>query len=364
MTAVFPFFRKKPNKTGDGIRQLGRDTFSFQFHITDACDQRCRHCYIYGDDGTKAPLTMPWDKLLEAVALCETFCEGMGMRPFFFLTGGDPLLHPDFWRLAEHLHRRKHSFAILGNPFHLTKTVCRRLKKLGCLRYQLSLDGLEETHDLLRKPGSYKETMEKIGMLKKSGLKTTVMTTVSSLNIDQIPALVDEVVAAGADHYAFARYCPSAKDGTNGLTPERYRELLYTCGKKFHELIEAGCQTSFGKKDHLWVLYDYENGRFTPPEDALPNVIYGGCHCGTQHLTLLPNGDVMACRRVPDSVLGNLFTHSLEQLWAGQLSQYRQLERFEKCSGCELLSWCRGCPAVAKCTNGSFYSPDPQCWKE
>lgn len=352
------FFQKRQKKTGKDR------LFSIQFHITDACDQRCRHCYIYGGDGTCEALSMPWEKITRTVELCEEFCKSMQMRPCFFLTGGDPLLHPDFWRLAELLHLKELPFVILGNPFHLTKQVCRRLKRLGCLRYQLSLDGLEETHDWFRKPGSWRETMDKIRLLKKCKLPVTIMSTVSSRNIDEIPSLVDEVVAAGADHYAFARYCPSAADGTNGLTPEAYRELLYTCGKKFHDLMEAGCKTTFGKKDHLWVLYDYENGRFTLPEDAYPNTIYGGCHCGTQHLTILPNGDVMACRRVPDSVIGNVFTHSLEQLWTEQLAEYRQLERFEKCKNCELLSWCRGCPAVAKCTNGSFYSPDPQCWKE
>ncbi len=359
MKSLFPFLNRKKKKNPEAEHY-----FSFQFHITDACDQRCRHCYIYGEDGSHQPESMPWEKMRLAVEKCEAFCRNMNARPCFYLTGGDPLLHPAFWQLAEHLQRREIPFVILGNPFHLTPKVCRRLKKLGCLRYQLSLDGLEETHDWFRKPGSYRETMEKIGMLKKCGLQTTVMTTVSSRNIAEIPALVDEVVAAGADHYAFARYCPSAADGTNGLTPQAYRELLYTCGKKFHDLIESGCKTSFGKKDHLWVLYDYENGRFTPPENDHPYTIYGGCHCGTQHLTLLPNGDVMACRRVPDSVIGNLFRDSLEQMWAGQLAAWRQLDKFEKCSKCELLSWCRGCPAVAKCTNGSFYSPDPQCWKE
>ena len=38
--------------------------------------------------------------------------------------------------------------------------------------------------------------------------------------------------------------------------------------------------------------------------------------------------------------------------------------KFEKCSRCELLAWCRGCPAVASGKHGNFYAADPQCWKE
>ena len=37
---------------------------------------------------------------------------------------------------------------------------------------------------------------------------------------------------------------------------------------------------------------------------------------------------------------------------------------FAKCSKCELLAFCRGCPAVASGKSGDFYAADPQCWKE
>ena len=33
----------------DGMRQY----FSFQWHITDECDQRCKHCYIFSGEGCK-----------------------------------------------------------------------------------------------------------------------------------------------------------------------------------------------------------------------------------------------------------------------------------------------------------------------
>ncbi|MBR1495369.1 MAG: hypothetical protein IJ601_10035 [Acidaminococcaceae bacterium] len=48
----------------------------------------------------------------------------------------------------------KLDFTVFGNPFHLDGAVCARLRELGCVRYQMSLDGLRETHDWFRKPGS------------------------------------------------------------------------------------------------------------------------------------------------------------------------------------------------------------------
>jgi radical SAM protein with 4Fe4S-binding SPASM domain len=46
------------------------------------------------------------------------------------------------------------------------------------------------------------------------------------------------------------------------------------------------------------------------------------------------------------------------------MEKFREFEKFEKCSQCELLAWCRGCPAVSYGTTGNFYGSDPQCWKK
>ena len=73
--------------------------FSFQWHITDECDQRCRHCYIYAGDVCKKPESMNWTQMEDTFYNCLDFCEVYGRQPYFYLTGGDPILHPDFWRL-------------------------------------------------------------------------------------------------------------------------------------------------------------------------------------------------------------------------------------------------------------------------
>ena len=389
-----PFFQRK-SVSGSASNSMSKSTsksssnhapdFSFQLHITDACDQRCKHCYIYAEDPGKKPQQMTWEQIQTAVSRCVHFSLSGGYRPFFFITGGDPILHPDFWQLVTLLHSLDIPFVILGNPYHLDVKNCRKLKKLGCDRYQVSLDGLEATHDMLRRPGSFQDTLNSIRIMKKAGLRSIIMTTVSSLNINEMLELTDVVVASGADIWSFARYCPTSafskdkecgsqelpncttefSDGpiNSAMTPQAYREMLVKVGEKIRGHLAAGCKTWFDKKEHLWTLLDYEQGRFVIPEDARRGVIYGGCHCGISHLTILPNGDVLACRRVPNSKVGNIFTDSLSEMWVMGLKPYRQYERFERCSECALLSWCRGCPAVAASTNGNYFSPDPQCWR-
>ena len=148
------------------------------------------------------------------------------------------------------------------------------------------------------------------------------------------------------------------------MTPQEYRNLLAACDKKFKEYEAKGCRTYFNKKDHLWTLYEYETGEFKIPEAVEDRTIYGGCNCGNCHLTIVPTGDIFACRRVQNSKVGNVFEDRLADVWVCEMENYRDYTKFVKCSKCELLAWCRGCPAVASGKDGNFYAADPQCWKE
>jgi radical SAM/SPASM domain protein of ACGX system len=289
-------------------------------------------------------------------------CTRLGRLPYFYLTGGDPLLHEDFWRLLEALRKRGWAFSILGNPFHLTDDVCVCLKELGCERYQLSLDGLADTHDKIRRPGSFATTLERIPRIRRAGIRCAIMMTVSGSNIGEVPAVIDVAVEHKTDVFAFARYCPTGPNHSNRIEAEEYRELLDVCWRRFERYRDCG--TTFNLKDHLWALYLYEKGLFTIPAGLDEQTIYDGCNCGISHLTILPNGDVCACRRM-DSVVGNVLIDRLAELFLGsRMDEYRAYQQFAKCSMCELLRFCRGCPAVAYGHVRDPYSADPQCWKE
>ena len=337
------------------------DYFCFQFHITDSCDQRCEHCYIFSEGHDKL-VEMPFDKAIHVIEQCREMCRELDRLPYFFITGGDPILHSRFWDILEYLHKNEIGFSILGNPFHLTDEVCKRLQKFGCETYQLSIDGMRETHDMIRKPGSFDTTIEKIGVLKRNGVEASIMTTVSGTNKDELLDIIDTAVEHHADSFNFARYCPTSREKSTHLTPEEYRDLLKKVWKKFEELKDKG--TTFGLKDHLWKLFLYEKGLFKLPEEIDEEEIYDGCHCTQSHITILPTGNVMACRRF-ENTLGNVFKENLIDIFKGEkIERFRHLENFEKCSKCKLLRFCRGCPAVAYGYTSNFYSADPQCWMQ
>ena len=350
--------------------------FAFQWHITDECDQRCKHCYIFAE-GHPNLVTMNWEQIQHVFFNALEFCQTFDRLPYFYITGGDPILHPNFWPLLELCHEHKIPFTLMGNPFHLTFENLQKMRTLGCDKYQMSIDGMEKTHDWFRKPGSFKTTLQKIRQINEAKdadgkpITSVIMTTVSGTNIQEIPAVIDAVVEAGVAVYAFARYVPtSSGKGTEKsdwyIRPERYKEFLEEVDKKYRSYEEAGCKTYFNRKDHLWTLFDWEHGRFKIPETAEEGMIYGGCNCGNCHITILPSGDIYACRRVANSCVGNAFSDRLKDVWLStKMENFREYEKFSKCAKCELLPYCRGCPAVAAGSNGgNFYAQDPQCWKE
>ncbi len=332
--------------------------FALQWHVTEKCDQRCKHCYIYnGKSMVNSELPIEeLEKILKDFLHC---CELMEKTPMISVTGGDPLLYSQIWKFLELLHENSVEFSILGNPFHLNDKIAIRLKELGCYNYQMSLDGLRETHDFIRKKGSFDATLNKIECLNQAGICSTIMTTVSKSNINEIVELVPIIVEAKVKNFAFARYCPSEDDKQNMVTPEEYKDFMENMWNVFEKYKDCG--TRFSLKDHLWKLFLYERGLFDTSYDQ--DIIFDGCHCGITHMTVLSNGDVYACRRC-ESLIGKVPEQSLYDIFfSQQLDEYRQFDKFRKCINCELQRFCRGCPAVAKCATGDFYAPDPQCWK-
>jgi radical SAM/SPASM domain protein of ACGX system len=305
---------------------------------------------------------MKLEDVEKVIINCIEMCEKMKRLPYFYITGGDPILHKDFWKIAQMLKDKEIPFGILGNPFHLNDEVCKKLREHGCKKYQLSIDGMRKTHDGIRKPGSFDTTIEKIPVLRKAGIDVAIMTTVSGTNKDEMEDIVDLVVDNNVDIFAFARYCPTSFEKETHLEPMEYRDLLDRLWKKFETYKDRG--TTFNLKDHLWNLYLYEKGIYKIPDGLDENIMYDGCNCANCHMTILPTGEVFACRRM-ESPIGNALTDKMYDIYVGDaMNAYRKYDQFEKCSKCELLRFCRGCPAVAYGYTHNMYSADPQCWKE
>jgi len=291
--------------------------------------------------------------LLEARQLAEDmkrFCSEFNFIPTTSVTGGDIFFHKDVWDILA-IFKKVGMIAVLGNPEFLSDKVIRHLEDVGVEAFQLSVDGLEKTHDMIRRPGSFNQTVKALDRLQGSSMRVGVMSAVSEWNYQEIPDVMELVYSLGAE-WTFNRYVP--RKGTCGISPEVYRKFLSSVVKKHIEI--HGDLNSLPDKDPLMQTV-------LPRKHGPYNSIIQGCSLGSM-LSILPDMTVMACRKHNGSGLGKwkkegdlmkkFFLHP-------KMDKFRQINKIEACGTCELKLYCRGCRAVAFAATGNIWGKDPQC---
>ncbi len=109
------------------------------------------------------------------------------------LTGGEPLLHPDFLRFVDLLKEKNLGLTIETNATLMTREIARHLKESSTLRHiSVSIDGAKaETHDPFRGvPGAFDKAVAGIKMLVEVGVHPQVIMSLHAGNIEQIEQLV------------------------------------------------------------------------------------------------------------------------------------------------------------------------------
>ncbi len=347
----------------------GRRQFLLQWHLTARCEERCRHCYMHDSPsyGSELRNELTPGQCLEVLDDFTRTVRGWGVEARINFSGGDPLLRPDMLDLVRAARERGFAVGILGNPHLLTERVALALKHAGVSRYQLSLDGLEGTHDSLRgRKGAFGDALRAVRVLNKAGLPSVLMFTLSRLNAPELIPVIRLCDRENVRIFDFARLVPAGtgralKDQMLG--PAEYRELLLRVLEEYRRLEAAGSRTYFGRKENLWVLLYHELG-LLPPLPRGKGTVFSGCSVGSRIMTILADGTVLSCRRLPVA-LGRVPRQGLREIFISSKNhrRLRSVERMERCAGCRLLPFCRGCPAVAHGATGDFLAGDPQCWK-
>ncbi|MGA2408526.1 MAG: radical SAM protein [Bacteroidales bacterium] len=342
------------NKSLTDFEELNyEEEFYFQWHITNECNLRCRHCYHESYIKENIDIT----RLTEiADQLCNAL-DKWKKKGSFSITGGEPLMNSEIlFQLLDHLETRNiDRIDLLTNGTLLTDNIIDKLKQYKKLRrLQLSLEGLAETNDKIRGINSYKGTIETIDNLKRHGLVVSIMMTVGRHNQDEVIPLAEDLGKHNVDIFIIDRFIPEGQSSElTGwvLSPEEIKEV-YT---KAYEYFKRTLKPRFLLYRTLFCLLN--------PEDSHIGAI---CSVGNNALTIMPNGDVLPCRRLPIK-LGNLFETTLYDIWytSDLLWEIRNPNNLKgKCHGCEYIPICRGCRAVAYAIKGDYLAEDPQCWKE
>lgn len=323
---------------------LTTPTFTLQWHITQVCDLHCKHCYDRSDRAT-----MKLDQGIKVLDDLYTFCQAHHVFTQVTFTGGNPLLYPHFIELYKAAAERGFMTAILGNPMPR-----HRIEEMVAIQkpefYQVSLEGLEEHNDYIRGSGHFKRIFHFLDLLKELDIYSMVMLTLTRRNMGEVLDLA-ELLKNRVDLFTFNRLAMVGEGADLASAPtDEFPEFL----QQYMEAAETNPCMSL--KDNFFnILRDKQH---------LPYV--GGCAgvgCGAafNFVSLLPDGEVHACRKLP-SIIGNMFEQNLHDIYHSETARkYRAGSA--ACTNCDIRPVCGSCLAVNYgFGNDIFRDLDPYCF--
>jgi len=291
---------------------------SYYVYMTGGCNLACKHCYInpafQSNGGTGGHL----DYELFKLAIEEGLPLGLQSVK---LTGGEPLLHPDFVKFVELIRENKLSLTVETNGTLLTPELARYLKEKSTLRYiSISLDGATpETHDLFRGViGSFHKALQGVRFLVEVGIRPQLIMSIYLGNQIEIESLVMLAQSEGASSVKFNLIQPTGRGKgleINGKLPD------------IQQLIRLGNWVEKDLQKHIdiplffsWPMAFQSIYRLTAQE--------GKCNI-FNILGLLSTGHIAMCgigTQVQDLCYGILGQDSVFEVW-GQNSKLLELRK-------------------------------------
>lgn len=332
-----------------------------QWHITNQCNLRCKHCYQEGySDGQDLPFLQLQNILEQYVNMLKK----RSIRGQINITGGEPLINPDLFSLLEkiNLHKSYLGFAILSNGVNIDQSTARKLKALNCSFFQISVEGGKDIHDAIRGEGNYEKCIRALEVLQKNKIKTMVSFTLSRFNQDNFDEVVKFCRKNKVDILWSDRYIPmgNGKEMKDSFMDPFEVEQFFNKMYRWHHKLNSSW---FGKTELR--MHRALNFLVTEKNNCDCYAPYK-CNAGKSLITILPNGDLVPCRRMP-VVVGNVLHTPLESLY--QNSRFFKLLRNSKkpYQGCESCADWKKCNGGLRCLSyaryGNPFMVDPQCFK-
>src|SRR4029077_1513794 len=166
-----------------------RTPLNVHLELTYRCNEQCVHCYCVVEHGREQEVRRHELTLDEIRGLLDELADMGGL--YLTLSGGEVMVRPDFFEIAEHARRRGFAYRIFTNGIGLTEAKVERLAALEPLTVELSIFSADpEVHDAInRVPGSFRRLMAAIERLQRHGLRVYLKTVVMKPNIDGLAKL-------------------------------------------------------------------------------------------------------------------------------------------------------------------------------
>jgi heme b synthase len=330
--------------------------------MTRACNLSCVHCRAGAcrDTAENELDTQEGKRLIDGIAEIA--------KPILIMTGGEPLLRPDFFELAEYGIAVGLRVVVATNGVMVDADIASRLARLGVPRVSVSLDGpTAESHDAFRgAPGAFNASLAGIARLREAGVPVQINTTVTRRNrgaLSEIMKLAEELGAAAFHVFLLVPTGRARSMSGEEMGPEEYEESLkefYRLGLSSPMETKATCAPQY----YRILRQEARKGGIEVTEERFGlNAKTRGCLGGLSFAFVSSTGDVQPCGYF-DVKAGNVRESGFPEIWLNaelftKLRDFRGLEG--KCGKCDFLRFCGGCRARAFEHTGNFMAEEPYC---
>lgn len=334
--------------------------------LTGACNLTCGYCSYNATRGARHADDLSTAQLLALFA--ELGALGV-MR--VTLTGGEPLLRPDFLELVQAVVENRMRFCVNTNGVLLTPALADALVATRRLdRVQVSIDGAEAwVNDHNRGRGAFDGAIAGLRLLADRDVPRAARLTLTRFTADHLEAALDALLAL----------CPTV--GVSELMP------FGRGGNAYDKMAMSPAQRA--RAAEVLVRYAERHPGASTPAGPLASareqaryeaLVAAGCDhggngsghlssCGGFHETLaiLHDGSLVPCIQIPGARLGKVGEVDIGEVWQTHqtLREFRgrwqvRLESVDHCRGCKYIPFCHGgCPANAIAAFGTHLAPDP-----
>ncbi len=343
------FVENITNNNSTNPDETNRKIFHLQWHLTGVCNLKCKHCY-QEEYSSKNDLSLEEQK--QIVDNYFDYIEKYCMQPEISLTGGEPISYKYLFDLLTYIKERKSEtrLFLLTNGTLINDEIIKKLKKINITRVQISLDGYNAlTHDTIRGKGNFDKAIEAIKKLKANKIYTSVHCVIMESNINDIEKYVQLCSELNIDRLTFSRFVPIGNGNKNNvkiLSPEMIKKIYY----QIYELKMKYPKANINLERDLWMIINPEFG--------------STCPVGEGTITILNDGVVLPCRRLPIKI-GNALQESIaEIMFKSKILNKMHENNLKECLGCKLNKQCKGgCQGIAFAYFGKLMEKaDPECW--
>jgi radical SAM protein with 4Fe4S-binding SPASM domain len=317
-----------------------RIPLTVSFELTRRCSFRCVHCYLGDQSAIRRQ-----EQEINTAAVLRLIDEMVASGTLFLtLTGGDPMLRPDFIEIYHHAVCSGLLVTVFCNGSLVTEEIVRTFAQYPPRAVEITLYGAQQAtfESVTQQPGSFAACMAGIERLRRANIRLRLKTMVLSLNRDDLPALWNMAEEMGVPFRHDCSIIPAVPNSDNGGCANTGRDLQDTLRFRLPPEQAAAADLSIAKvKEKLLEL----DSRDDAPLESSSKLYCCGAGRSSCHITA--DGKMKPCIITMQPAVdvvdgGGRFAESWNKI-STQFPAQEARASFP-CSSCKDRKFCTGCP--------------------